>query len=254
MGITTVTTARILRGQLMGQNGEETELAFDKFENVALSKTYNTDSQVGDSGACATALLCGVKSRFETIGLDDNAIYDKCFSSFTSRITCLTDWAQQEGKATGVVTTTRVTHATPAAAYGHVASRYWESDDKMPEDAKSACKDLARQLVEDEPGQNINCHEDCTNLRDTHGGEDVPVYAHGPMSHLFRGVFEQTYIPHAMAYAACIGPEKDNCHTRMEAYIKRNEACPPAELRSQAERHSSSYSWIIILICTIMAT
>ncbi|GIY55639.1 alkaline phosphatase [Caerostris extrusa] len=30
---------------------------------------------------------------------------------------------------------------------------------------------------------------------DSHGGEDVPVYAHGPMAHLFRGVFEQTYVP-----------------------------------------------------------
>lgn len=38
MGITTVTTARILRGQKKGQNGEENELAFDKFEYVALAK------------------------------------------------------------------------------------------------------------------------------------------------------------------------------------------------------------------------
>ncbi|GBM12680.1 hypothetical protein AVEN_46164-1 [Araneus ventricosus] len=60
--------------------------------------TYNTDSQVGDSGACATALLCGVKGRFETVGLDDSARYDKCQSSFNSRIPCLADWAQAEGE------------------------------------------------------------------------------------------------------------------------------------------------------------
>lgn len=42
---------------------------------------------------------------------------------------------------------------------------------------------------------------------ETHGGEDVPIYAHGVMSHLFRGVVEQTYIPHALAYAACIGTD-----------------------------------------------
>ncbi|KAF8763217.1 Alkaline phosphatase like protein [Argiope bruennichi] len=99
MGMTTVTTARILRGQKAGHTGEENELAFDKFEYVALAKTYNTDSQVGDSGACATALLCGVKGRFETVGLDDSARYDKCQSSFNSRIPCLADWAQAEGKA-----------------------------------------------------------------------------------------------------------------------------------------------------------
>lgn len=38
MGMTTVTTARILRGQKKGHTGEENELAFDKFEYVALSK------------------------------------------------------------------------------------------------------------------------------------------------------------------------------------------------------------------------
>ena len=40
---------------------------------------------------------------------------------------------------------------------------------------------------------------------ETHGGEDVAVYAHGPMSHLFHGVHEQTYVAHAMMYAACLG-------------------------------------------------
>lgn len=39
----------------------------------------------------------------------------------------------------------------------------------------------------------------------THGGDDVGVYASGPWSHLFSGVYEQNFIPHAMSYAACIG-------------------------------------------------
>ncbi|CAH1403562.1 unnamed protein product [Nezara viridula] len=60
------------------------------------------------------------------------------------------------GKATGVVTNTRVTHATPAAAYAHSASRYWEDDSKIPPLSRRSCKDIARQLVEDEPGRNIN--------------------------------------------------------------------------------------------------
>ena len=48
---------------------------------------------------------------------------------------------------------------------------------------------------------------------ETHGGEDVPIYANGPMSFLFTGTVEQNYIPHAMAYAACIGLNynDDNC-------------------------------------------
>ncbi|GFR12289.1 hypothetical protein TNCT_686411 [Trichonephila clavata] len=98
MGLTTVTTARILRGQQKGNSGEEYELAFDKFQHVALAKTYNTDSQVGDSGACATALLCGVKGRFETVGLDDKGVYNRCESSFESKVFCLADWAQTDGE------------------------------------------------------------------------------------------------------------------------------------------------------------
>ena len=49
---------------------------------------------------------------------------------------------------------------------------------------------------------------------DTHGGEDVSIHASGPMSHLFFGVREQTYIPHLMAYAACVGSNKDHCSGR----------------------------------------
>ncbi|GIX72506.1 alkaline phosphatase, tissue-nonspecific isozyme [Caerostris darwini] len=148
--------------QQKGQTGEEYELAFDKFQHVALAKTYNTDSQVGDSGACATALLCGVKGRFETVGLDDKGIYNRCESSFDSKVLCLADWAQTDGKSTGLVTTTRVTHATPAAMYAHSANRYWESDDKLTKDvpgdlrSKGECKDIARQLIEDSPGKNFN--------------------------------------------------------------------------------------------------
>lgn len=40
---------------------------------------------------------------------------------------------------------------------------------------------------------------------ETHGGDDVGVYAVGPWSHLFTGNFEQHVIPHMMAYASCIG-------------------------------------------------
>lgn len=42
-------------------------------------------------------------------------------------------------------------------------------------------------------------------VSESHAGDDVAVFATGPYSHLFRGVFEQNNIPHLMAYAACIG-------------------------------------------------
>ena len=40
---------------------------------------------------------------------------------------------------------------------------------------------------------------------ETHGGDDVAVFALGPWSHLFNGLYEQNVIPHAIGYAACIG-------------------------------------------------
>lgn len=43
---------------------------------------------------------------------------------------------------------------------------------------------------------------------ESHGGDDVPVYASGPWAHLFSGNYEQNYIPLAEAYAAHIGPSK----------------------------------------------
>lgn len=42
-----------------------------------------------------------------------------------------------------------------------------------------------------------------------HAGEDVSVYTHGTMAHLFHGVYEQPYIAHAAAFAACIGEYTD---------------------------------------------
>ena len=44
---------------------------------------------------------------------------------------------------------------------------------------------------------------------ETHGGDDVGIWAAGPMAHLIHGVHEQSYIAHVMSYAACIGPHKE---------------------------------------------
>jgi hypothetical protein len=46
---------------------------------------------------------------------------------------------------------------------------------------------------------------------ETHGGDDVIVFARGPWSHLYAGTFEQNFIPHAMAYASCVGDGHTMC-------------------------------------------
>jgi len=57
---------------------------------------------------------------------------------------------------------------------------------------------------------------------ETHGGEDVAVYATGPMSYLFTGVNEQHYLAHAMAYASCVGDaayKADCSSTRRRSHL-----------------------------------
>lgn len=50
-----------------------------------------------------------------------------------------------------------VVHATPSALYAHVPNRKWECEAKINEtDRNKGCKDIARQLIEDEPGRSIN--------------------------------------------------------------------------------------------------
>ncbi|XP_010116424.1 PREDICTED: intestinal-type alkaline phosphatase-like, partial [Chlamydotis macqueenii] len=56
--------------------------------------------------------------------------------------------ARKAGKAVGIVTTTRVQHASPSGTYAHVVNRNWYADASMPADAlQQGCKDIAWQLV-----------------------------------------------------------------------------------------------------------
>ena len=52
---------------------------------------------------------------------------------------------------------------------------------------------------------------------ETHGGEDVAIYASGPMAHLFQATQEQSYIAHVMMYASCVGD-----YTNEEHWITQN--------------------------------
>uniref|UniRef100_A0A8C9S1R1 Alkaline phosphatase n=1 Tax=Scleropages formosus TaxID=113540 RepID=A0A8C9S1R1_SCLFO len=156
MGVSTVTAARILKGQLNRQSGEETELEMDKFPYVALAKTYNTDSQVADSAGTATAFLCGVKANWGTVGVNAAAVRNQCNTTTGNEVTSILKWAKDAGKSVGIVTTTRLNHATPSAAYAHSVSRDWFSDADMPREALQAgCKDIARQLFENIPDINV---------------------------------------------------------------------------------------------------
>ncbi|GAA6095827.1 intestinal-type alkaline phosphatase [Tachysurus ichikawai] len=148
MGVPTVTAARILKGQLAGKNGEETMLTMDMFPYLALSKTYNVDQQMPDSAGTATAYLCGVKANYGTLGLSAAARRGQCKTTLGNEVKSVLHRAKAAGKSVGVVTTTRVQHASPAANYAHVADRDWYGDAELPASAASqGCKDIAYQLV-----------------------------------------------------------------------------------------------------------
>nr|XP_009943388.1 PREDICTED: alkaline phosphatase, tissue-nonspecific isozyme [Opisthocomus hoazin] len=109
-------------------------------------------AQVPDSAGTATAYLCGVKANEGTVGVSAGVTRDRCNTTKGQEVTSILRWAKDGGKAVGIVTTTRVTHATPSAAYAHSANRDWYSDGEMPPDAlEGGCKDIARQLVENIP-------------------------------------------------------------------------------------------------------
>ncbi|MFC3096214.1 alkaline phosphatase [Alteraurantiacibacter palmitatis] len=157
MGVSTLTAARILAGQTAGVDGESYVTAMDRLDHTALVKTYSHDGQVSDSAPTATAILAGVKTRNGVIGVGPEAILDDCASGLANTVPSLLGLAQEAGFATGIVTTTKITHATPAAGYAHSPQRDWEADADMPAEAiAQGCRDIARQLVEAPVGQRLD--------------------------------------------------------------------------------------------------
>ena len=148
MGITTSTAARILDGQFKGQNGEENFLAWGVMPFVGLSKTYNVDAQTADSAGTMTAMMTGIKTDAGVIGVDEDVVRSQCLSQAGNELIGALELAEIAGMSTGIVSTARITHATPAAAYAKSVERGWENDAVMPADAKQqGCEDIASQLI-----------------------------------------------------------------------------------------------------------
>lgn len=147
MGVTTVTAARIFDGQSRGRTGEENTLSFERFPHLALVKTYNTDAQVPDSAGTMTALVTGVRTRVGVLSVGPAVPRGDCKAMAGQTLVTLLQEAEQRGRRTGVVTTTDITHATPAATYAHAADRSWQSDADLPPGARGRCADIAAQFV-----------------------------------------------------------------------------------------------------------
>lgn len=101
-----------------------------------------------------------MKANYFTVGVNARVSIDQCelAKDPDNHVHSLAYWAQRAGKSTGLVTTTTVTHASPAGVYGHIANRIWECDTDVLHSNYSPelCDDIANQLVNGETGQNLN--------------------------------------------------------------------------------------------------
>ena len=114
MGVASNTGARLWK------DGSRAELAMESFPITGLAKTYSSSDFVTDSAASGTALATGVKTMNGMLGLSDPDLD----STETAReLETLFDLARAHGKSVGLVTTARITHATPASFYAHVDDR-----------------------------------------------------------------------------------------------------------------------------------
>jgi alkaline phosphatase len=135
MGIPVLTAARIYGV------GEEGQLTIDTLPETGFVRTYSKDMMVTDSAPSMSAYMTGVKMSNDVIAMSADTVADQARCVGTSGykadagvsangtpVTTLLELAKQAGTGTGVVTTTRVTHATPAATYAHVCQRDLEAD------------------------------------------------------------------------------------------------------------------------------
>jgi alkaline phosphatase len=146
MGISTITAARILEGQLRGESGEQNHLSFEDFPYSALVRTYSADQQVSDSAPTATAMMTGSLANDGALSVSPSTPENTADADVVARLALptLLEQAEERGLSTGIVSTARITHATPAAAYAHTPNRDWEAAVQVP---AATLPDIAAQLI-----------------------------------------------------------------------------------------------------------
>ena len=145
-GVGTNYATRIFAGQKKGMLGEEYVLPQETFPYLALVKTYNPNAQTPDSAGTATAAHSGVKTKAGVIGVDETLARGDCAAVEGAKVASIAEILSGEGKSVGVVSTARITHATPASVYAHSADRNFEDNSGLPEGCSQP--DIAAQLIE----------------------------------------------------------------------------------------------------------
>ncbi|MFM4802667.1 alkaline phosphatase [Aeromonas bivalvium] len=130
MGPTVLTATRLFKV------GEEGNLEMMKLPRTARIKTFSNDAQTTDSAPSMAAYTTGVKMNNEVIAMssDTQAVapskdangnkgINNCSADNGTPVPTLLELAKAAGKSVGAVTTTELTHATPAATYSHICHR-----------------------------------------------------------------------------------------------------------------------------------
>lgn len=147
MGVGTNYAIRLKAGQAAGGLGDDHSLPYDAFPYSSLIKTYSTNGQTPDSAPTASAMNTGVKTKNDLINISDAVAVSDCAARGGNELTTFAQLMSDAGKSVGIVSTARITHATPAAVFAHSVNRDWEDDAEVPEGCDQP--DIAAQLVED---------------------------------------------------------------------------------------------------------
>ena len=110
MSIATVTASRIFAGQKEGKTGEEHQLFFETFAYTGLSKTYNTNQQTPDSAGTMTAMVTGSKTKSGLLSVNTLATRADPNSCNDYNLKTLLETAEEQGWASGIVTTLSLIH------------------------------------------------------------------------------------------------------------------------------------------------
>jgi len=112
---------------------QSTRLHMDDMEHSGHMSTHSLDSWITDSAAASTAMATGHKTYNDVISVANITAHGEIIgyenaTLYAVPLKTILEMADEAGKATGVISTSRITHATPAAYYAHTAFRDWEND------------------------------------------------------------------------------------------------------------------------------
>uniref|UniRef100_A0A0K0FMV5 alkaline phosphatase n=1 Tax=Strongyloides venezuelensis TaxID=75913 RepID=A0A0K0FMV5_STRVS len=155
MGTTITTVSRIFKNQnISAETGkpifDQTPLSFEKFQTSGMVRTHSLDLHVGTSAAGALAMTTGQKSKSGLLNIKPISDLNTCkVKEEEKQYNSLVFEALKNKIKVGLVTTTRVSHATPAALYAFSKSRFHETDYLFETDEqRNNCDDIAKQIVD----------------------------------------------------------------------------------------------------------